>query len=148
MKLDPRLEALKNNSKSLQSVKGTIRAIQDDVIVQNMNFGERKTESGLILTSDDGKDHGIRPRWAKVHAIGPKQTNVAVGDWILIEHGRWSRSWKMLKDDVETELWKADPECILGTWTGEGDPQDTGFGQYTGAGDTAKVKPEDFGAGR
>ncbi len=42
-----------------------IRAIHDHVIVTGMNFSERKTSSGIILRSDDGKSHGIRPRWGQ-----------------------------------------------------------------------------------
>jgi len=140
------LEALKNNAKSVQAVYGKIRAIGNDVIVEGMNFGMRTTSGGIVLSSDDGKDSGIKPRWAKVHAVGPEQTDVSVGEWILIEHGRWTRSWRMSYNENTVELWKADPEKILLTWTGEGEPQDTLFGQFEGAGDTAKARPEDFGA--
>lgn len=122
------LEALKNNAKSVQAVDGKIRAIHEDIIVEGMNFGMRTTSSGLVLASDDGKDGGIRPRWAKVHAVGPKQNDVNVGEWVLIEHGRWTRSWKMFDGESTVELWKADPEKILATWTGEGEPQDDAVG--------------------
>lgn len=74
-----------------------IRAIRDWVIVTDMNFGERITSSGILLRSDDGTTHGIRPRWGKVYCVGPDQQDVKVGQWILIEHGRWTR--KMTIDD-------------------------------------------------
>ena len=35
-----------------------IKAIRDDVIVTDMNFGEVKLNSGIILRSDDAKAHG------------------------------------------------------------------------------------------
>jgi co-chaperonin GroES (HSP10) len=140
------LEALKNNAKSIQAVNGKIRAIGNDIIVEDMNFGMRETSGGIVLVSDDGKDTGIKPRWGKVHAVGPEQTDVNVGEWILIEHGRWTRSWRMFDGENTVELWKADPEKILATWTGDGEPQDTLFGQFEGAGDTAQARPEDFGA--
>ena len=44
---------------------------------------------------------GIRARWAKVYAIGPKQEDVKVGDWILTDHGRWTRGFKMDDDNGE-----------------------------------------------
>jgi len=140
------LEALKNNAKSMQTVEGKIRAIGNDIIVEGMNFGMRKTSGGIVLVSDDGKDTGIKPRWGKVHSVGPEQTDVSVGEWILIEHGRWTRSWRMFDGENTVELWKADPGKILATWTGEKEPQDTLFGQFEGAGDTAQARPEDFGA--
>jgi len=73
-------------------VIGTIKPLQDKVLVSDMDFGFEKTKSGIIVTSDDGKSTGIKPRWGKVWAIGPEQTDVVVGDWILIEHGRWTRT--------------------------------------------------------
>ena len=51
-------------------VKGSIRPIHDRVIVKHMNFGEQKTAGGIIITSDDGKDRGIKPRWGQVVSKG------------------------------------------------------------------------------
>jgi len=73
------------------TIKGTLKPLHDKVIVSDMNFGIEKTASGIFLPSDDGKSSGIHPRWAKVFAIGPEQKDVHVGQWILLEHGRWSR---------------------------------------------------------
>ena len=61
---------------------GTLRPVQDRVIVKDMHFGERKTAGGLIIRSDDGKDYGIRPRWGKVYAKGPmNKDDYQIGDW-------------------------------------------------------------------
>lgn len=76
---------------SITKVKGQIKPLRDNVIVRDMNFGEQKTTSGIILRSDDGKSEGVKPRWAKVFAVGPEQQDVKVGDWVLVEHGRWTR---------------------------------------------------------
>ena len=65
---------------------GKITPLNNHVIVTDMNFGQRKLSSGIIMLGDDGKTDGIRPRWCKVYAIGPNQADVAVGDWILVEH--------------------------------------------------------------
>lgn len=61
------------------------------ILVSDMNFEFRVTTSGIILPGDDAKNSGIRPRWGKVYAIGPEQTDVQVGQWILVDHGRWTR---------------------------------------------------------
>lgn len=63
----------------------------DNVLVSDMSFEHRVTTAGIILPGDDGKDSGIRPRWAKVYAVGPDQREVKVGQWVLISHGRWTR---------------------------------------------------------
>jgi co-chaperonin GroES (HSP10) len=68
-----------------------LRALHDWILVSEMNFTERTTLSGLVLVSDDGKNSGIRPRWAKVYAIGPEQHEVKVGQYVLVSHGRWTR---------------------------------------------------------
>ena len=93
--------------------KTTVRAIRDHVIVQDMYFGERKTDTGIILLDDDGKDVGIKPRWAKVYAVGPKQADVKKGEWILIEHGRWTRGFTIEEDGNEIVIRRVDPENIM-----------------------------------
>jgi co-chaperonin GroES (HSP10) len=88
--------------------------IRDHVIVEDMYFGDQKTKSGIIIRSDDGKDHGIKPRWARVYAVGPKQQHINPGDWILVEHGRWTRGFDFFKEDgSKFTLRRVDNECIL-----------------------------------
>lgn len=77
----------------------SLRPLRDGVIVKDMNFDERITTSGIVLVSDDGKNSGIRPRWAQVYAVGPEQHDISVGQWILIEHGRWTRGFD-IEDDT------------------------------------------------
>ena len=86
--------------------KGHIRPIHDRVIVRQMHFGEMVTKSGLILGSDDGKEHGINPRWGKVYAKGHENKDeFNVGDWVLVEHGRWTRGFNMeLPDEDEVAV--------------------------------------------
>jgi len=90
-----------------------IRALHDDVIIQDMDFGEIRLSSGIILRSDDGKNHGIKPRWGKVYKVGPEQQDVKEGQWILIEHGRWTRKIKINDGQGEKEIQKVDVAAIL-----------------------------------
>lgn len=92
----------------------TVTPLHEGVIVSDINFSERKTAGGLILKSDDGTSHGIYPRWGKVYSIGPTQIDVKVGQWILIEHGRWTRSFDIESDEGNiTRLWKVEETSIL-----------------------------------
>ena len=91
----------------------TIKPLGKNVIVRDMNFEGRTLDSGIVLLGDDGKTDGIRPRWAKVYTIGPDQTDVAVGQWVLLEHGRWSRGIKITKDGEEFTIRRADPDSIM-----------------------------------
>jgi co-chaperonin GroES (HSP10) len=94
-------------------VDGEIKPLHDSVIVTEMTFEGRQLQSGVILLGDDGKTDGIRPRWARVYAIGPEQSDVRVGQWVLVEHGRWSRGLKILKEGQEITIRRADPKAII-----------------------------------
>jgi co-chaperonin GroES (HSP10) len=106
-------------------IDGEIRPLHDTIIVTNMSFESRQLASGIVLLGDDGKTDGIRPRWARVYAIGPEQQNVSVGQWVLIEHGRWSRGIKIYKDEEEIIIRRADPEAIIFVSDDEPDNIDT-----------------------
>ena len=90
-----------------------IKALHKDVLVHEMAFDGRKLNSGIILLNDDGKGYGIRPRWGRVYAIGPDQCEVAVGQWIMVAHGRWTRGIKIEDESGELTLRKIDPDDIL-----------------------------------
>ena len=94
-------------------INGEIKPLHDSVLVTDMDFSGRQLQSGVILLGDDGKTDGIRPRWARVYAVGPEQNSVSVGQWYLIEHGRWSRGLKIIKDGEEIIIRRADPQAII-----------------------------------
>ena len=54
-------------------------------------YGVTKTKGGLMVMEHNMTDGAIRPRWFHVTAIGPDQNDVSVGDYVLVEHARWSR---------------------------------------------------------
>ena len=83
----------------MKPVIGQVRPLQDYVLVHEMKFDRPVTKGGIILPRDDGKDSGIRPRWAQVYAIGPKQKDFNIGDWVLVAHGRWTRGAEVQADE-------------------------------------------------
>ena len=95
------------------TVDSDITPLKKRVLVSDMHFGETKTKGGIILTDDDGTQGGIHPRWGKVYAIGDKQEDVKVGQWLLVAHGRWSRALKVKKDGKELEVRMIDENDIL-----------------------------------
>lgn len=101
-------------AQNLNTIKGKLKPVRNRVLVTDMYFGEQKTAAGLIITSDDGKTRGIYPRWARVHAKGPEnKDDYEVGDWILIEHGRWTRGMNVDEGNGETEIRMVEAESIL-----------------------------------
>ena len=87
--------------------------LKDNVIVRDMSFEGRKLSSGILLLNDDGKSEGIRPRWAQVYSVGPEQNEIKVGQWILVEHGRWSRGLEVEVDDEKFTIRRVDPKCVI-----------------------------------
>ena len=96
------------------TVKGKLTPIGKRVIVKNMYFGEQKTKSGLIIRDDNGTSRGIYPRWGQVHSIGPdNEEGYNVGDWVLVSHGRWTRSVMLDEGAGEQELRMVDENDII-----------------------------------
>jgi co-chaperonin GroES (HSP10) len=127
-------------------VKGKVRPLRNRVIVSDMNFGAMTTNGGIILTSDDGKDRGIKSRWGRVVAKGNENNDpYNIGDWILVEHGRWTRGFEVEQEDGEIIIMRTvEAESIL-MWSDE-TPTEMLFGNAEGAGSGNTVRPEDFGA--
>ena len=90
-----------------------ITPIRDHIIVQDMNFGQRQLSSGIFLLNDDAKTDGIRPRWARVYAVGPEQTDISVGQWVLVEHGRWTRGAKVEVDEEVITIRRVEAKSIM-----------------------------------
>ena len=90
-----------------------IRALNDSVLVKDMEFQGRQLSSGIILPSDNGRADGIRPRWGQVYAIGPDQRDVHIGQWICVAHGRWTRGLDIQDDEGPKTIRRIDPNDIL-----------------------------------
>lgn len=88
-------------------------ALHDSVIVEDMEFDQRITQTGLILPNDNGKSSGIRPRWGRVYATGPEQQDVCIGEWICVAHGRWTRGLDIEDENGKRTIRKIDPKEIL-----------------------------------
>ncbi len=95
------------------TVENDIKPLKKRVLVSDMQFGATKSKGGIILLDDDGTEAGIHPRWAKVYAVGDQQDDVAIGQWLLVAHGRWSRAFKVKKDGKELEVRMIDENDIL-----------------------------------
>lgn len=91
----------------------SIRALNDSVIVEDMEFSGRTLSSGIILMNDNGTTAGIRPRWGRVYAIGPNQQDVRIGQWICVAHGRWTRGLDIEDATGARTIRRVDPKDIL-----------------------------------
>jgi len=123
----------------LRKLTGRVRAIKNRVLVSDMHFGEQITKGGLIIKTDDGTTRGIYPRWGKVYDKGPDNNDdYKVGDWILVEHGRWTRGVDV--EDLTIRMVEA--ESILAY--SETKPDDVQIGAEYSDGATATIDPSSF----
>ena len=90
-----------------------IQALHDNILVSDMAFDVRITQGGIWIPNDNGTGQGIRPRWGCVYAVGPEQKEIKVGQWILVEHGRWTRGLEIEDESGKLTIRKVDPDCIL-----------------------------------
>ena len=92
-----------------------ITPTRDNIIVTDMDIGERVSTGGVIIIGDNMEERGIRPRWCKVVAVGKKNKDVKPGEYILVAHGRWSRGLDMTDPDTNetTTIRMVDPKDVL-----------------------------------
>jgi len=123
--------------------KVKVKALSKDILVIGMDMGDQTTASGLIIQSDDGKAHGVKPRWAQVYKVGSDcGVDVKEGQWVLIEHGRWTRKIKIDDGEGEKEFQKVEVKSIIAVSNEK--PNDFYIGQEYSHGSTATINPEDF----
>lgn len=107
-------------------VTGKLRPLRDTIFVTDMEFGEQTSTGGIIMRSNNGKSAGIYPRWGKVWAIGPEQTEINVDEWVLVEHGRWTRTVEIETENGDIiEIRKIDNAAIM--LTSDTRPDDINF---------------------
>jgi co-chaperonin GroES (HSP10) len=127
---------------SVVTKKIQVSAIKDHVLVTDMEFGEMVTSGGIVIQSDDAKAHGVKPRWCKVYKVGPKQQDIKVGDWILVEHGRWTRKMKIDDGNGEKDIQRVDVKGIMAISPVK--PNDFYIGTEINNVDSMTIRPEDF----
>lgn len=120
-----------------------VRPLPGNIFAQ-LEVGERVTKSGIVLRDDNGKEHGIRPRWGKVWKVAEDIDYIKPGQWILCEHGRWTMTIEVRQEDGSVlKFQKIDPNGIMAVQ--DEAPQDTIIGTSTDLGGPTHTA-EDFGA--
>lgn len=87
-----------------------------DVVLGRMidTFGIKTTGSGLIFQEQEGTEASLRPRWFEVVAVGPEQTDIKEGDFVLVPNGRWTRGLDVYRTSRKEEyIFGIDVEAAL-----------------------------------
>lgn len=86
------------------------------IAVDIFDKGGGITKGGIITFTDDMKEHGIRPREARVLALGSKAQDegIEVGDIVLIEHLGWTHKtgYFTTRDGKKQDFWLTKAEKI------------------------------------
>lgn len=121
----------------------TIKPLKERILAELMGLEERVTSSGIVIAGENGKDRGIRPRWAKVRLVGEGIDWVEPGQYVLVAHGRWSRQFECEHNGEKLKLVHLDnKECLI---VSDEEPND----DYVGTGINTSpdvARAEDFGA--
>ena len=117
-----------------------MQAYKGRVVIHNLERGEARSSAGIYLGNDDGTLSGIKPRWAQIYSVGDDITAIQPGNWVLVQHGRWTRG-------VETEdgiLYMVDyPDGVLAYSTAAEKP-DINFLPQAEKIQAHQYRPEDF----
>ncbi len=120
-----------------------VRALSKDILVVDMDMGDMTTSSGIVIQSDNGKAHGVKPRWAKVYKVGSEvDIDVKVGQWVLIEHGRWTRKINIDDGEGVKDFQKVEIKSIMAV--SDERPDDFYIGKEFSNGSSMTIKPDDF----
>lgn len=86
-----------------------VRAIKDNILCTEADFGETVTKSGIIIKDTMGTTTGIVPRWFHVNAVGPDIDWLEPGQWVYVEFGRWTEGIRI----GEETIWKVEPKACM-----------------------------------
>jgi hypothetical protein len=91
-----------------------LKAIQDSFLFEfaSETAGGRfieKNKLGLILTNQALDEQAKYARWGKVLAIGPRVSGFDVGDYVLIEYGKWTTAMNF----EDKKYWKSAQDFVL-----------------------------------
>jgi len=87
----------------------------DNIFCTDGDFGDKTTESGIIVKATIGKSSGVTPRWFKVFAVGPDIDWIQPGQWVYVEYGRWTEGFTVRDDRLEEgqKIWKVEPQACM-----------------------------------
>ena len=94
-------------------MSSNIEAFRNYVIftfVENIYDGRfvNQTSGQIVLTSGD-LAQTTYPRWGKTTNVGPDVVGISVGDYVLIEPGKWTAHFHV----DGKQYWKTDDEKVI-----------------------------------
>ena len=90
------------------------RPLKNNVFVTDLDRGPHQTTGGILLPDDNMSERGIHPRWGRVWCVGPDVIGIVPGEWVYIEHGRWTNEIELELPSGIVRMWRVEwPEAVL-----------------------------------
>lgn len=92
-----------------------ISALNSNVLFEFMDetYGSqgkfKERSSGSIIIANIQKRQSGANRWVRILAVGPKVTQVGVGEFALVENGQWTLSCEY----QGSKFWKTDESKLM-----------------------------------
>jgi hypothetical protein len=105
----------------------TFKPMKGKIFVTDLERGMSKTAGGIIITDDNMKNHGIKARWGRVAIVASDVDFVSPGEWVLVEHGRWTMGMDYLDADTgkTVMVWMVEPKAMM--LATQEDPRPAGY---------------------
>lgn len=96
-----------------QAVEGTIIPLKESILICNLETTSEKVFHGIIIPDEDASTRGIKTRWAQIYAVGEDIDYLEKGDWVLINHGRWTRGVRLTNSEEDVVIRMVDTTDLL-----------------------------------
>lgn len=96
------------------TIPNYLQCMPTTIYVDRIEYGERKTKSGIIIPTEtmDYQGYFARPRWCRVKYKADNINFVNEGEWVLLQHGHWSTSMKMEINGFQQKVWYISPKSL------------------------------------
>jgi hypothetical protein len=90
------------------------RPLKNHVFVTDLDRGPHLTAGGIFLPDDNFTEQGVHPRWGRVCYVGPEVDDLRPGEWIYVEHARWTNEIELALPTGVIRMWRVEyPESVL-----------------------------------
>lgn len=84
------------------------------IVATNMDTTGEQIKNGIIIPAEGFSSRGIHPRWCKVYKVGSEVKDISEGQWLYVEHGRWTYAIDTTDENGDKlNVWVVDAEGIL-----------------------------------
>jgi len=89
-------------------------ALKANVFVTDLDRGPHLTAGGVFLPDDNFSERGVHPRWGQVRYVGPEVEDLKVGEWVYVEHARWTNEIELELPTGVVRMWRVEyPQSVL-----------------------------------